>query len=319
VGVRGQFSRWVLVKSGVPQGSVLGPLLFLLYVNELPDWIVSSMVMFADDTKVWREITRAEDARELQEDLNRLRTWAGTWLMQFNAEKCKVMHINHTLDTEYFMEKSGAVCKLGEVHEERDLGIMVSRELKTSLQCAKAAAKASSVLGMIRRHFEDLDGDSFLILYKGFVRPHLEYCVQAWSPHLRKDIDLMEKVQRRATKMVRGLKQHSYQRRLKVLGLQTLEQRRIRGDMIEVFKILTGREAVDPATYFVMAERKAVTRGHKYKLFKPRCRSVLRSSFFSQRVIDGWNGLPEEVVEAPSICSFKKRYDNWIGGNERDI
>ena len=183
--------------------------------------------------------------------------------MQFNAEKCKVMHINHTLDTEYFMEKSGAVCKLGEVHEERDLGIMVSRELKTSLQCAKAAAKASSVLGMIRRHFEDLDGDSFLILYKGFVRPHLEYCVQAWSPHLRKDIDLMEKVQRRATKMVRGLKHHSYQRRLKVLGLQTLEQRRIRGDMIEVFKILTGREAVDPATYFVVAERKAVTRGHK--------------------------------------------------------
>ena len=109
----------------------------------------------------------------------------------------------------------------------------------------------------------------------------MEYCVQAWSPHLRKDIDLMEKVQRRATKMVRGLKQHSYQRRLKVLGLQTLEQRRIRGDMIEVFKILTGREAVDPATYFVMAETKAVTRGHKYKLFKPRCRSVLRSSFFS--------------------------------------
>ena len=146
VGVRGQFSRWVLVKSGVPQGSVLGPLLFLLYVNELPDWIVSSMVMFADDTKVWREITRAEDARELQEDLNRLRTWARTWLMQFNAEKCKVMHINHTLDTEYFMEKSGADCKLGEVEEERDLGVMVSRELKTSLQCVKAAAKASSVL-----------------------------------------------------------------------------------------------------------------------------------------------------------------------------
>ena len=140
---------------------------------------------------------------------------------------------------------------------------------------------------MIRRHFNDLNGDSFLILYRSFVRPHLEYCVQAWSPYLRKDIDLLERVQRRATKMVRSLKQRDYLSRLEVLGLQTLEQRRVRGDMIEVFKILTGREGVDPARYFTLADGRSGTRGHRYKLFKSRCRTALRANFFSQRVVDG--------------------------------
>jgi len=316
--VRRRASRWERVRSGVPQGSVLGPLLFLLYVNELPDWITNSMVMFADDTKIWREIENAEDSSELQSDLNRLRNWSRTWLLEFNVDKCKVMHVNHDSNTVYFLEKAGVSCQLGEVSEERDLGVMIRRDLKAGAQCEKAAAKASSILGLINRHFEKLDKESFMILYKSFVRPHLEYCVQAWNPYVKTDIDTMERIQRRATRMVQGMKKLSYAERLRVLGLQTLEQRRVRGDMIEVFKIMTGREDVDPEKFFCRAEGRHGTRGHGYKLFKPRCRTGLRANFFSQRVIESWNRLPTEVVYAPSICAFKRRYDQWRS-NERDI
>ena len=156
VRVRGHESSWVLVRSGVPQGSVLGLLLFLLYVNELPTWIRSSIAMFADDTKIWRKISKVENARLLQDDLDKIRTWTKTSLMDFNVDKCKVMHVNHSLGTSYTLERDGKNCRLLEVREERDLGVMVRSDLKVELQCEKAAAKASSVLGLINRHFKDL-------------------------------------------------------------------------------------------------------------------------------------------------------------------
>ena len=130
------------------------------------------------------------------------------------------MHINHSLGTSYTLERDGKNCRLLEVREERDLGVMVRSDLKVELQCEKAAAKASSVLGLINRHFKDDDIDSFRILYKSFVRPHLEYCVQVWSPYLRKDIEILEKVQRRATRLVTGMRKMGYEERLRVNGTQ---------------------------------------------------------------------------------------------------
>ena len=280
-------------------------------MNELPSWIRSNTAMFADDTKIWRKISKVEDATLLQEDLNKLRAWTKTSLMDFNVDKCKVMHVNHSLGTSYTLERDGKNCRLLEVREERDLGVMVRSDLKVELQCEKAAAKASSVLGLINRHFKDLDIDSFRILYKSFVRSHLEYCVQVWSPYLRKDIEILEKVQRKATRLVTGMRKTGYEERLRVIGLQTLEQRRIRGDMLEVYKILTGREDVDWRQYFVRSDGESGTRGHSLKLYKPRCRTSLRAGFFSQRIVENWNRLPREVVEAPSMCSFKARYDRW--------
>ena len=231
--------------------------------------------------------------------------------MDFNVDKCKVMHIGHSFATSYTLERGGVNSGLAEVCDERDLGVMVRSDLKAELQCEKAAAKASSVLGLINRHFRDLDVASFRVLYKSFVRPHLEYCVQAWSPYLRKDIEVLEKVQRRATRLVQGMKKLNYEERLGVLGIQSLEQRRIRGDMLEVYKIMTGREDVDWRGYFTKAEGVYGTRGHSMKLYRPRCRTSLRAGFFSQRVVDCWNRLPEEVVKAPSVCAFKARYDRW--------
>ena len=153
VGVRGSFSFWREVLSGVPQGSVLGPLLFLIFVNDLPEWIKSSLKMFADDTKIWARIRVEKDGECLQRDLDSLGRWSDEWLLRFNCEKCKVMHIGHKLQTNYYMTQDGKSRKLEEIREERDLGVVIADNLKPGVQCGRAAAKAMSVLGIIKRHF----------------------------------------------------------------------------------------------------------------------------------------------------------------------
>ena len=190
----------------VAQGSVLGPLLFLLFVNDLPENIKCSIKMFADDTKMWRVLRSEEDSRVLQEDLDKLSKWSEDWQLLFNAEKCKAMHMGHHHKTEYYMQDAGGNRKkLQETTKERDLGILVSQDLKPAEQCRVAAAKAMSVIGMIGRHFKQLSKKDFLLLYKSYIRPKVEYCIQVWSPYRVKDIKCLEDVQRRATKMVKSI------------------------------------------------------------------------------------------------------------------
>ena len=178
-----------------------------------------------------------------------------------------------------------------------------------SYQCMEAVSKASRVLGMMRRQFKVLDKESFLIIYKGFIRPHLEYAIQAWSPYLRRDIDCLEKVQRRATKILDGLRNLPHESRLKRLKLTSLEKRRHRGDLIEVYKILTGKEGVNPNHFFTLDKRAYNTRGYELKLFTNRSRLDLRKNFFGQHVVSHWTNLPGTVIKAESVNSFKNRLD----------
>jgi len=234
--VNGSFSSWIKGLSGVPQGSVLGPLLFLIYVHDLPDWVRNSIVIFVDDTKIWTKIQTLDDKEALQQDLDRLVEWFKRWLQEFNPEKCKVMHVGHDIPTSYSMTDKGKVIQLDNTQLEKDLGIWVTNDLKPNKQCIQSTRKAQSVLGMIKRHFKVIDKEDFSAIYKTYVRLHLEYCVQAWSPHLKKDIACLEAVQRQATKMVQGMKKLSYECRLKQLHIHSLEQRRIRGHLTETFK-----------------------------------------------------------------------------------
>ena len=172
-------------------------------------------------------------------DLDNLMRWSSIWQLKFNAAKCKVMHVGHTLETSYFLEVDDNKKQLAEITEERDLGVIVTNDLKPARQCVKPAARAMSVIGMIGRQFRKLDKEDFLILYKSFIRPHVEYCIQAWSPYRGKDIQCLENVQRRATKLVEGLERETYEERLQQLGLTTLEMRRRRGDMIEVYRLMS--------------------------------------------------------------------------------
>ena len=243
VTVNGSSSVWAAVTSGIPQGSVLGPLLFLIYVNDLPDWIKTEINMFADDTKLWNKITGPNDCIKLQKDLDSLQNWSDQWLLRFNPEKCKVTHIGHDWKFLYTIKQDGKSYRLSETVEERDLGVLVQSDLGVTSQCTEAAKKAMKILGILRRQFKNMDKETFLILYKSFIRPHMEYAIQAWSPHFRKDIECLEKVQHRATKLVKGFKKYSYEDRLLMLGLTTLEERRLRGDLIETYKILSGKES----------------------------------------------------------------------------
>src|SRR6218665_2808252 len=183
--------------------------------------------------------------------------WSQDWQMLFNLEKCSVMHMGKR-NQELSYEMGGKVLKVSE--EERDLGVIMHRSAKPSRQCAEASKKANSTLGMIRRTIVTRDKDTILRLYKSLVSPQLEYCIQVWSPYLKQDMEKLEKVQRRATKMIQGCKYLSYEERLIRCGLTTLEKRRTRGDLIEAYNIITGKESMQSERFFELAPSK-VTRG----------------------------------------------------------
>jgi len=153
--VNKQSSVWSSVISGVPQGLALGPLLVIVYVNDLPDWIKNDMRIFADDTKVWSRITGPKYCIKLQADLNQLQLWSDRWLLSFNPDKCKVMHIGHNYRFLYALQQNNITHHLSETVEERDLGVLVTDNLSISTQCAEAAKKAIKVLSMVHRHFKE--------------------------------------------------------------------------------------------------------------------------------------------------------------------
>ena len=312
---RGQ-SSWALVTSGVPQGSVLGPVLFLLYVNELPRLLHSRVKMFADDMKLYRSVSSSRDVQLLQHDLDTLSQWADTWLLKFNISKCNVMHCGfQNPRAAYSIKQDGVPKSLEETDQEKDLGVIVESNLRPTTHCKKAANRGMTALRKLKGSFRTLSTRNFKPIYNAFVRPHTEYCIQAVGPYMAQNFKTLERVQRRATKMVQGLKNVPYQERLKKLGLCGLEQRVLRGDLIETYKILTGKTKLDPDHFFERASSDR-TRGHRLKLKVKRAEHQQRMKFFSHRVIPHWNGLPEEVVSAQTTNSFKNRLDHhWATRN----
>ena len=283
--IDGVASGWELVLSGVPQGSVLGPVLFIVFIDDIDEGIRSTVLKFADDTKLVARVGSEEDRERLRQDLVELYKWSEDWQMLFNLDKCSVMHFGFANKG---MEVRLGDKVLGAQKSERDLGVIMQSDLKVDKQCSKAANEANKRLGMIHRNFKCKAKKVILPLYKSIVRPHLDYCVQAWRPHYRKDVDKLEKVQRRATKMVEGLEGYSYEDRLRILGLTTLETRFLRADLIEVFKILRGFENLDPDRFFQVVGD-GVRRGHSFKLFKKRYRLDVGKFKFASRVCEEWN------------------------------
>ena len=211
----------------MPQGSVQGPIVFLVYINDLEEGVTGEILKFADDTKLFTKTKEIGDNKNVQDDIDKLFTWSEKWQMLFNFGKCKCLHIGPG-NASMKYEMGGT--NLSITVKEKDLGVTMNANMKVSEQCRIAASKGNQVLGMIRRNITYKDKSLIVPLYKAIVRPHLEYCIQAWSPYLRKDIlDMLEKIQRRATKLIPGLRDLRYEERLKECGLTTLETRRLRG------------------------------------------------------------------------------------------
>ena len=306
VALNGFSSDWTEVVSGVPQGSVLGPLLFLVFVNDMPETVRSSIMMFADDTKLYSRVDTLQN--ELQPDLEALVRWSETWQMPFNKKKCKVLHLGRrNPNCSYAIGGT----ELETVQVEKDLGIQIDQDLKFRKHAATVVAKAFQILAVIRRSFALMDVRTLPTLFKSLVRPHLEYGNLVWGPFNRADQRLVERVQRRATRMVQSLRHLPYEERLRLLQLPSLYYRHRRGDMIHAYQMFRGGVDADPSHFFLLPTE-TITRGHPYKISKPSAVCRVRRSAFATRIVDDWNGLPAEVVCSPNVNTFKARLDaHW--------
>ena len=307
--VNGVKSSESKVTSGVPQGSVLGPLLFVIYINDMPLCVNSSMYMYADDTKVFREIAHDDDVEKLQNDLDRLGKWSEDWLIRFHPEKCSVLHLGRTNPHSTY-ELNGH--QLEKSMAEKDLGVTIDDKLTFDEHIQAKIGKARQMWGMIRRTFKYIDHETFPLLFKAFVRPHIEYANSVWFPSGKGTIREIESIQRAASKQVPGLQGMSYPDRLKSLRLPTLKHRRRRGDLIEVYKMTTGLYDLTAIPAFEKVTDNGYTRGHCYKMRRPQSRTNIGQNRFTSRVVSDWNALPDEVVESPTINTFKNRLDKFF-------
>ena len=315
------FSEWVAVLSSVVQGSVLGGTLFDVFINDICKIVLNALVLlFADDTKVAKIVRNQEEAGQMQKTIDQLAEWADTWGMTFHADKCKIMHVGkNNPHCRYFMKGK----QIGETTEEKDLGVWMEVTAKPGKQCAAAAKSANFTLGQIQRSFHFRTKKTLIPLYKTFVRPKLEFAVQAWSPWQEGDKKTLEKVQQRMIRMLSDVHGSSYEEKLKKVGLTTLTERRERGDAIETFKILNGFNKVEKEKWFKLEEEDSrptrrntrITDGKEHRranvLKEEAAKLEVRRNCFVVRAAKTWNSIPDEVKEKKSINAFKNAYDEW--------
>ena len=233
---------------GVPQGSVLGPLLFLIYINDITQDIKHQVRLFADDTLLFGVVT---DDTSLQEDLDTLAKWAKTWQMEFNPRKCEVIHFNttrHPRNVIHSYTLQGETLKVST--KATYLGIVMSNDLSWEHQVIAATNKSSSVLGMLRRQLRETNSRTRLTLYKSLIRPVLDYASTAWSPHHIKHKKSLEQVQRRAVRWILNLKREdSVTNGCEILGLETIEERMRLKDARFLEDIRTSQIDIDISDY----------------------------------------------------------------------
>ena len=200
---------------------------------------------------------------------------------------------------------------ISRVEEMKDLGVVIDSRLRFDKHIAEISRKATGVLASIKRTMTYTDKNVFIGLYQSLVRPLLETSVSVWNPYMVKNVKQLEAVQRRATKLVRGISHLSYNERLQALKLPSLQYRRKRGDMITNYKILHGLVDIDPSKFFKILQNK--TRGHRYEIVLNKCRLDVRKNFYSQRIVKEWNCLQSNIVEAKDVITFEELFDRLHG------
>ncbi len=295
------FSTPVSIASGVPQGSILGPLLFLCYINDLPEVLINSKAyIFADDAKIYLQFPSSESNQKLVQDIERVFEWAESRYLKISYPKCSIMHIGHG-NNSTDMHVGDIVIPNSKL--VKDLGVWVSEDLNFSHHIDTICKSANQMVNLLFLSFETRNPKFLLNLFKTYILPKLEYGSEIWSPHMKKDIIKLERVQRRFTKRLLNCLNLSYEDRLQKLDIKSLQERRIKKDLTYIFKMLHGKIDVNFDDFFQFSQNSA-TRGHSYKLFKQPFRLDCRKYFFSNRSITLWNSLPEYVVNCYNLSNF---------------
>ncbi|EFA12429.1 hypothetical protein TcasGA2_TC005240 [Tribolium castaneum] len=300
VKVCGKFSYSKPVLSGVPQGSVLGPILFLLYTADLL-FSLDSYSAYADDIKLFANPL----VTDLQDQLNLIFQWSEKWQIPLNIAKCCVLQCGHN-NPKYLYHINGTL--LSVKTSTKDLGVIVNDKLGWSEQCLASVGRARKMFYLLKHVFPNPSVSFISKVYITYIRPHLEFAIPVWRPYLLKDIDLLERTQHLVTRWTHCLRQVSYEQRLEILKIPDLRARENRADAIQIFRLTHG---LFPGVTcnFLQIQNHDRLRGHSYKLKKEPFKTTVRKNYLTNRAFDIWNGLPDNVVAAVTVSSFKNQYD----------
>ena len=286
----------------------MGPVLFIIFINDLPENVHNCCKIFADDTNLYGP---SSNNASLQNDILSLMKWSNDWQLKFNTSKCGVLHIGkNNVENEYFTDVFKKN-KLVTTQSEKDIGVTFTNNLDFDVHINNIVKKANQVMGLIRRSFSHLDKEMFINLYKSLVRPHLEYANVIWHPIYKKQLKLLEDVQRRATKILPEIRDLTYTERLIVLNLPSIQYRQTRNDLIQTYKIIHKIDNLKTEDFFTFANYDK-TRNNILKLYKSQSSCKYRSNVLPNRILNLWNSLSTETKTSKSINLFKENIDNEL-------
>jgi hypothetical protein len=289
------------VISGVPQGSVLGPLLFIIFINDITDNLDQSTTakLFADDIKLYSELSFSHN---LQTQLDNIHSWSSVWQLSISYSKCNILHVGSKSNHTPYHISSHLIKPVDFV---KDLGVLIEPDLKFTRHINDIVCRANQRSALILRCFLSKNTPIMTRAFKIYVRPLLEYASSSWSPSTIGLITHLESVQRSFTKRLPGLNNLSYVERLSALNLQSLEHRRLLTDLTMVYKINHKQICINFSDFFTLPSYTS-TRGHSHRIAVPLAKNNILKNSFSSRVVPVWNALPNSVVLAPSVSAFKR-------------
>ena len=307
--LEGASSKIADVTSGVPQGSVLGPLMFLLYINDLPEYLTSDtkVRLFADDCMLYRKITSEQDSAALQQDLNALQQWEQDWLMKFNPPKCQVISVTKKqklITKAYYLHGQ----TLSRADTAKYLGVHLTKNLSWNHHVDALCKKANSTSAFLRRNINACPRKTKILCYTTLLRPILEYACTVWDPSTQENITKLEKVQRRFARFVLNDYRwtSSVTPMIHKMHWQILQERRAQLKVAMMFRIMNSLVDI-PRTYTVLAPSPYLHRGHALKLVVPHARTSCYQTSFFPDATRLWNSLPLDAVNCTSLDVFKKR------------
>ena len=295
------------VKSGVPQGSVLGPILFLVYINHIAANLTCQYKIFADDLKIYTCIDNTDiinGTTDLQSDINRLHSTAKSWGLHMNSRKCAALRFQRRSCTQdrpiYTLDGQ----RLPNESAQMDLGVLIDNQLKFHEHSRNVTRKAGGVAHSFLKGTVCREPNFMVHILKVHIRPILEYASSVWNAGYLQDVRRLESIQRLWTRQTKGLEDKEYGTRLRALDLYSVKGRFLRADLIKCWRIFNGKCPIEPTDLWDTSSDSR-TRGHRCKIRVNRCQVDARARFFTERVVQDWNSLPDWAVSSKTLAEFK--------------